>query len=81
MIGSEDKKIYIYDTSSGELVRELENPHFNQTVVHLVQPLNSTDITLVSASIDNVRITNLYLNKKKKKINRILDTGIVLESS
>lgn len=56
LLGSEDKKIYIYDTQSGELVKELENPHFLQTVVHLVQPINSTEMSLVSASIDNVRI-------------------------
>jgi COMPASS component SWD3 len=55
--GSEDKKIFIYDTQSGELVKELENPHFTQTVVHLVQPINSSEVTLVSSSIDNTRIT------------------------
>ncbi|KAL9657260.1 hypothetical protein ABK040_011481 [Willaertia magna] len=51
MTGSEDNKIYIYETFSGKLVNVLEG---HESVVHLLLNLNERDI--ISNSIESSRI-------------------------
>ena len=51
--GSEDKKVYIYETRTGKLEKILET---HPSVVHLVGATQTSPHFIVSSSIENVRI-------------------------
>jgi WD40 repeat protein len=55
--GSEDKKVYIYDTISGSVSKVLSG---HSSVVHLVHYSQMFPLTIVSSSIDNVCILILF---------------------
>eukprot|EP01125_Pyxidicula_operculata_P021696 TRINITY_DN851_c0_g3_i2.p1 TRINITY_DN851_c0_g3~~TRINITY_DN851_c0_g3_i2.p1 ORF type:complete len:664 (+),score=145.38 TRINITY_DN851_c0_g3_i2:91-2082(+) len=53
--GSEDGKIYIYDTLTGKIDANLTCPYPNY-VIHLVQP-SPTSVEILSSSIEDINIT------------------------
>jgi COMPASS component SWD3 len=66
--GSEDKKIYIYDTLSSEVTSVLQCPHTNH-VIHLVAPQPNT-LDFASSSIEDIDILLWSPNAEAKKTEK-----------